>query len=863
MLKTVLTGLGVLLSAAGYAQVSVTQTATPYTQNFNTLVDTGLNNAYSTLPAGWFAEEFGSGANTLYRAAWGQLSGGDLYSFGDSAVSERALGSVGSGTVAPVYFGVALVNNTGSTVQQVKVTYRGELWRVGNPARPTGPDTLHFAYGKNNGNLHSATWSSFPALAFVSPAPAAGPSNIELNGNAAAQVVNINDTLKNLNLANGDTLWLRWRDENSNSFDDGLGINDVSIRLLPGNTTPAATMLAFNGFNQFYYQSFDSLRYAYPANHAFSTLPFGWLAKEVGSNGDMTYKAAYGEFAGGNLYSFGDSLSADRALGSVGSGTNNIIHYGAAWINKTGQVVNNVEIRYMGEMWRQGRPARASGPDTLHFSYATHASAIDAGNYLPANNLSFYAPVTNGVLSSPMNGNLPANRTWINNTLNGLNLQPNDTLWIRWTDFDSESFDDGLGIDSFSIAAVTVSNLLNMEFKQRNTTVREADGVVKIPLVIHNKSNVLSQVEVFIADTGNVQVAGDMSIAAAYVSFPGTMPDTMAYFQFGLNKNEPFEGDEYFVLGLRNPVNGVRGAIQYDTIHIINYAYPQVPLAALQSENAQGVADSLGRAVEVTGVVHGVNYSASGGLDFYVLQNGAGINVYQPTAQPGSRYVPTTGDQVKIWGSVGQFRGLTRLESIDSIQRVSTGNTLSAPKAVTQVTESEESAYLKLDSMKLYPAISKWPNNLPVYAVNGATHDTVAIYISANTDLAGQSAPQGYFTITGIGSQFGSSTNGPFNNGYRLMAISDNLMIPTQVIQVTGNEKTFRVYPNPFGHQLTIQSEEAIHEVTVLSIDGQVIWQYQGQAAQVNINTASWTPGMYVVYTTTASAKRVSRMIKL
>ncbi|HEY9178269.1 MAG TPA: T9SS type A sorting domain-containing protein [Flavipsychrobacter sp.] len=850
--------IAMLTGIAVDAQVTITQLSVPYTENFNGLSDTTLTNPHSTLPAGWTATEVGTGADATYRAAWGQYAGGDLYSFGDSAVQERALGSVGSGTVAPVYFGIAIVNNTGGTIQDVRVKYTGELWRAGNPARSTGPDSLHVAYGTNNGTLTTGVWNNAAYLNFISPASSTGPSNIQLNGNANANKVNIDDTLKGINLAQNDTLWIRWMDHNSSSFDDGMGIDDVSITFLPTSTS---NTLAFTAFNTYYYQDFDVLGNVPGATPAFSTLPTGWFASETGTNADQTYRVAIGEFAGGNTYSFGDSNSSERALGSIGSGSLNISHYGSAWINKTGQTINNVEVKFTGEMWRQGRPARSTGPDTLHFSYATSAKSIDTGNYINLSTLDFYSPVTNGTLNTPMNGNLAANQTKVANVIANLSLQPNDTLWIRWTDYDSDSYDDGLAIDSFAIAAVSAPVLLSMEFAEENSTFSEAEGTVKVPLHIHNKSNFISQVEVFIADTGNIDIATDLIISSGYVTFPGSTNDTVASFSFGIKNTQPFEADEYFVLGIRNAVNGTIGQTIYDTIHVINYSYPAVAISNLAGDDAQGLPDSVGRTFEIEGIVHGVNYSASNGLDFYVIQNGAGINVYQPQA---GTYTPTAGDKVKAWGAIGYFRGLTRFEAIDSIQKISSNNSLETPKKVTSLTEAEESAYLQLDSVKLYPALNAWPRNLEVYAVQVSTNDTIAIYVSDNTDLPGEIVPTGYFSITGIGSQFNNTTTPPYNNGYRLMAISKANIARASVSKMEqNNQQSIRLYPNPFVNQLTIESDGEIQSAKVYSLDGKCIWKTDTNGNKITVNPSNWNTGIYILHTTGANNTTVNKIIKL
>ena len=839
-----------------YSQVSITTLSVPYTQDFNSLVDTGLNNPYTGLPIGWFAEEYGTGANTNYRAAWGQLAGGDLYSFGDSAVAERALGSIGSGTVAPVQFGIAIINNTGSIVNKVRISYRGELWRVGNPARSTGPDTLHFSYGKNNGDLHSNTWTDFSGLSFISPASSTGLSNIELDGNASAQVVNLNDSIINLSLAVGDTLWLRWHDDNSSSFDDGLGIDDISITFFQASVSYGLPDIAT--FNTYYNQDFNSISNVYSPNASFSTLPFGWFAKEYGANADNTYKTAYGEFAGGNIYSFGDSLSTERALGSIGSGALNMSHYGAAFINTTGSVIDNIEINYMGEMWRQGRNGRASGPDTLHFSYATHATGIDTGNYIDYSPLNFYAPVTTGTLNTPMNGNNAANRTYVTGILSGLNLQQGDTVWVRWTDYDSDSYDDGLAIDSFSLAAVSTPALLNIEFQDAVINVNENDRIISVPVVVHHKSSFLSMVEVYVENSGTIDMNTDIALVSSYIPFPGNTNDSIAYFDFSVSNSQPFEADEYFVLGLRNPVNGFLGAQKFDTIYLANYQYPTVPISVLTTDDANGISDSINNSYTIQGVVHGINYSLTGGVDFYVIENGKGINVYQPST---SSYVPSSGDKVKIWGKIGQFRGLTRIEAPDSIQLVSSGNALETPIHVNNVAENNEASYLEIDSLKLIPAISIWPNNLEVLAVHAQTLDTVSIYISTNSDLAGTSAPADYFSIIGIGSQFNNGTNAPFVNGYRLMAVSKSLTVPTAIETVAGN-KGIKIYPNPFTDEILIGNSVDLLDVSVYTIDGKLMFQSSPANPSVTIHTETWNKGVYVIRTTDAAGVKINKIVK-
>ena len=76
--------------------VSVTALDTPFTENFDSLPATGMptwtNN--STIP-GWFHVRTGSG--TTIVANNGSNPSGNLYSYGATDASDRALGSIGSG----------------------------------------------------------------------------------------------------------------------------------------------------------------------------------------------------------------------------------------------------------------------------------------------------------------------------------------------------------------------------------------------------------------------------------------------------------------------------------------------------------------------------------------------------------------------------------------------------------------------------------------------------------------------------------------------------------------------------------------------------------------------------------------------
>src|SRR5437773_261081 len=103
----------VTLSAAGtfFIGNSVALLAaldTPYVQNFDGLASSGTS---ASLPVGWAFWESGSSsaANGVYSAGTGSGNAGDVYSFGSTSASDRAFGTLLSGTLTPIV-GASFVN---------------------------------------------------------------------------------------------------------------------------------------------------------------------------------------------------------------------------------------------------------------------------------------------------------------------------------------------------------------------------------------------------------------------------------------------------------------------------------------------------------------------------------------------------------------------------------------------------------------------------------------------------------------------------------------------------------------------------------------------------------------------------------
>ncbi len=224
-------GLTFLLASSfpAAAQVSLTTLGTASTQNFDGLANTGtaIPWADNTTIPGWYS------TRTTYNSGTGSSNTGALYSFGSAAATDRALGGVGSGGTGTFYWAVRFVNDTGSTISSLDISYTGEQWRDGGAATPVA-QTLPFEYQTaaagtiTDADTPTTGWTAFAALDFSSPTFTNTGSGAALDGNLSANKTAKSNTLT-VTVAPGAEVWLRWKDINDTGNDHGLAIDDLSV----------------------------------------------------------------------------------------------------------------------------------------------------------------------------------------------------------------------------------------------------------------------------------------------------------------------------------------------------------------------------------------------------------------------------------------------------------------------------------------------------------------------------------------------------------------------------------------------------------------------------------------------------------
>src|SRR5258708_33935090 len=125
-----------------------------------------------------------------------------------------------------------------------------------------------------------------------------------------------------------------------------------------------------------------------------------------------------GSMSQANIYSYGNSGSANRALGLLASGGNTPM-FGAGFQNATRGIINRLNISYTGEEWRLGIAGQAN---TLMFQYSLNASGVGdkSATWINVPALAFTPP--NLVGAGAHNGTLAANQSQISSSISFLNM---------------------------------------------------------------------------------------------------------------------------------------------------------------------------------------------------------------------------------------------------------------------------------------------------------------------------------------------------------------------------------------------------------------------------------------------------------
>lgn len=228
-----------------FSPLSYTQTGSFIHQNFNGLPSSGSFNLsgkgphslssssiISTGLEGWYILQVaGNQPNTNFSASTGSATGSGAYSYGNS--SNRALGSLASGT--GVYaFGLVLKNETGLILNRIQIRFLATQWRKGGSGNK---NNWHFGYQTGTADkIVADTLLTMPALNMYSLHTSSGA--VTLNGHLAQNQIWIEDSITGINWLPGQELRLQWTDADETGSDDGMAIDDFSLRAFQQTGAP-------------------------------------------------------------------------------------------------------------------------------------------------------------------------------------------------------------------------------------------------------------------------------------------------------------------------------------------------------------------------------------------------------------------------------------------------------------------------------------------------------------------------------------------------------------------------------------------------------------------------------------------------
>ena len=184
-----------------------------------------------------------------------------------------------------------------------------------------------------------------------------------------------------------------------------------------------------------------------------NTMP-GWYG-----TADLTAKlgASAGDQSTGGLISFGSTNSAaagaNRALGLLATSSTGPTAFGLRLINGTGYGLNQINLQFTGELWRQSAVHKQ-----LSFGYfidpvPTNAFPTNLTAAIPSLNVSF-ATAPADTTPVPVDGTAAANQRTLGVTGQAItNWPPGAALWLVWSMADATGKGQGLAIDNLTFSA--------------------------------------------------------------------------------------------------------------------------------------------------------------------------------------------------------------------------------------------------------------------------------------------------------------------------------------------------------------------------------------------------------------------------
>ena len=164
------------------------------------------------------------GATLTMAITDGSANSGNVYNVGTTDATDRAFGSLGSGSTNPRY-GASFLNSTGASITQLDLAGTMEQWRSGS--NEVTNENVVFEYSLDATDLLTGTWTAVPSFDLMEKNTTTTAS-VALDGNLAENQTAISASITGLPWLQGTSLWIRWSDLNDLGTDGIYAIDNLT-----------------------------------------------------------------------------------------------------------------------------------------------------------------------------------------------------------------------------------------------------------------------------------------------------------------------------------------------------------------------------------------------------------------------------------------------------------------------------------------------------------------------------------------------------------------------------------------------------------------------------------------------------------
>ncbi len=284
--------------------------------------------------------------------------------------------------------------------------------------------------------------------------------------------------------------------------------------------------------------------------------------------------------------------------------------------------------------------------------------------------------------------------------------------------------------------------------------------------------------------------------------------------------------------------------------------YPPYPIAIVTTEDANGIADSLGVRCEIQGRVYGPNLRPSGLQITIIDDKNNGIGLFTSSDQFGSY---SEGDVIKVRGTIGQFNGLTQIAP-DEIELLPGNPDAVSPRVITgPLGEDTESKLILINDLIVDEVGNLGGSGFNLTMSNGNGEYNVRVDADTDIDHASFSVGQRYH-VTGIGGQFDPSD--PRTEGYQ---VGPRFMTDLELITSVKNvdlSNEIMVYPTMADSYVYFDTKLSIDLVQVTDQQGKLMYQMSKDHMSDRIDVREYASGMYMIIFSIGDERWVTRFIK-